>query len=337
MTMTLHQKPLDVFLNRVRHLDYRLADGLSKLVPEWWNDSLNKSPGISQQVILGLAKFANLDLNTVIDPDAVLRFNDSVRRYKHASNKSVEDLQAATAVVHGISKIAASAVKEDYKGLPSAQEIRRIILSKQKWVDFESLLDFSWSQGVPVLYIPQIPAQKKMDAVVIKVSDRPVIALTKKHKHASSLLFSLAHELGHIACGHLENNSLLIDETINEDDVDNPQEQEANSYAIELLNGRADAAFHSRGRIRAEVLAKECLRIANERNVDPGHVALNYAKTMDKSGINCYAVSSSALNILYPEITWLKQVEKAFLENIVEDKVSEDKFDVLCRMNNIEV
>jgi Zn-dependent peptidase ImmA (M78 family) len=36
-------------------------------------------------------------------------------------------------------------------------------------------------------------------------------------------LFGLAHELGHIACGHLENNSLLIDEKINEDDVDNPK------------------------------------------------------------------------------------------------------------------
>lgn len=53
-----------------------------------------------------------------------------------------------------------------------------------------------------------------MDAVAIKVSERPVIALTKKHKHASGVLFGLAHELGHIACGHLENNSLLIDEKL---------------------------------------------------------------------------------------------------------------------------
>ena len=110
MTTVIHQKPLDAFLNRVSALDRRLADGMHRLLPEWWNDSLNQSPGISQQVILGLAKFANLDLNTVVNPHATLRFNDSVRKYKHAANKSVEQLHAATAVVHGISKLTAAAV-----------------------------------------------------------------------------------------------------------------------------------------------------------------------------------------------------------------------------------
>lgn len=338
MTMTMHQKPLNEFLRRVNALDGRLAEGLGKLLPDWWDDSLNQSPSISQQVILGLAKFANLDLNTVMNPSAELRFNESVRRYKHAANKPVEELQAATAVVDGLAKIAAHVIKSDYKGLPSAQDIRNTILIQDKpWVDFESLLKYSWSLGIPVLYMPEIPARKKMDAVVIKVSERPVIALTKKQKHASCLLFSLAHELGHIACGHLENNSLLIDETINEDDVENPLEQEANRFAIELLNGREDTAFHSRGRIQAKVLAAECERIAHERKIDPGHIALNYARTMENKGINCYPICFSALNLLYPVLDWPDKVTRIFLENVEEENVSEDKFDLLCRMNNIEV
>ncbi len=338
MTTTIHQKPLNTFLNRVSALDGRLAEGLSKLVPEWWNESLNASPGISQQVILGLAKFANLDLNTVVNPQADLKFNDSIRRYKHASNKSVEQLQAATAVVHGIAKIAATVVNTEFNGIPSAQAIRQSILREGKpWVDFPALLEFSWSMGIPVLYMPEIPAERKMDAVAIKVSERPVIALTKKHKHASALLFSLAHELGHIAHGHLENDSLWIDEKINEDDVENPQEQQANQFAIELLSGRPDAAFHSKGRVTAKVLAAESLRIAKEQHVDPGHVALNYAKTMEKKGLNCFAVSSSALNILDPELNWPETVSRIFIQHVDEDKVSEDKFEILCRMNNVEV
>lgn len=76
---------------------------------------------------------------------------------------------------------------------------------------------------------------------------------------------------------------MLIDEKINEDDVENPQEIEANAYAIELLNGRPDAAFHSNGWISAEVLASEALRIGRHNKVDPGHVALNYAKTMGRT------------------------------------------------------
>lgn len=339
MTVAFHQKPLTAFFSRVRTLDGRLADGLAKLLPDWWDDSLNQSPSISQQVILGLAKFANLDLNTVINPTAPLKFNKSVRRYKHAANKPVEELQAATAVVDGMAKIAASVAKNDYKELPTAREIRNFILSCGKpWVDFQALLEFSWFMGIPVLYMPEIPARKKMDAVAIKVSDRPVIALTKKHKHASGILFSLAHELGHIACGHLEDNSLLIDEKINEDDIDNPQEREANAYAIELLNGTPDAAFHSNGWIAAEVLASEALRIGRHNKVDPGHVALNYAKTMGRTHKgNFFPVCGSALNILYPRLDWMEQAAATFLKYVDEEKVSEDKFEMLCRMNNIEV
>ncbi|EPO1079370.1 ImmA/IrrE family metallo-endopeptidase [Citrobacter sedlakii] len=338
MTVTIHQKPLNAFLSRVRALDGRLADGLAKLLPDWWDDSLNQSPSISQQVILGLAKFANLDLNTVINPTAQLRFNESVRRYKHAANKPVQELQAATAVVDGMAKIAAAVVKNDYQELPTAREIRHSILSSGKpWVDYLSLLEFSWSMGIPVLYMPEIPAQKKMDAVAIKVSDRPVIALTKRHKHASALLFSLAHELGHIACGHLDHNALLIDEKINEDDVENPLEREANNYAIELLNGRPDAGFYSNYRVSADVLADGAMRIARQNQVDPGHVALNYAKTMGRNGGNYYPVCFSALNILYPQLTWPEQANRTFLKFVDEEKVSEDKFEMLCRMNNIEV
>lgn len=180
MTATTHQKPLNAFFRRVGALDRRLAEGLSKLLPDWWDDSLNHSASISQQVILGLAKFANLDLATVVNPTAELRFNESVRKYKHAANKSVEELQAATAVVDGMAKIAASVAKRPYMGLSSARDIREIILSQGKpWVDFLSLLEFAWSAGIPVLYMTDIPARKKMDAVAIKVSDRPVIALTK--------------------------------------------------------------------------------------------------------------------------------------------------------------
>lgn len=71
-------------------------------------------------------------------------------------------------------------LQKPYQGLPSARDIRESILSQGKpWVDFLSLLEFSWSAGIPVLYMTDIPARKKMDAVAIKVSERPVIALTK--------------------------------------------------------------------------------------------------------------------------------------------------------------
>ena len=75
-----------------------------------------------------------------------------------------------------------------------------------------------------------------MDAVVMDVNGRPVIALTKNHKHESDLSFLLAHEMGHIFHNHLEQGQILVDtrvdESINERDE---QENQANVFAIELL------------------------------------------------------------------------------------------------------
>ncbi|EMF0919303.1 ImmA/IrrE family metallo-endopeptidase [Providencia stuartii] len=337
MTTTM-QNPLDDFFTRVRKLDKKLATGLKEYLPEWWDNSLVSSEGVSQQVIFGLAKIANINLSTVEDRNSELEFNKSLCKYKHASNKCVDDLQAATAIVHGMAKIAARGMTKKYLGIDTASHLREKILNNgNKWVDFKSLLEYSWSIGVPVLYMPKLPVSKKMDAVVVMLAERPVIALTKKHKHASNLLFSLAHELGHIQLGHLDENSLIIDEKINEDDTENPLELEANHYAIELLTGNGKNGFWSERPVSGEQLAREAKRIGLEKNIDPGHVALNYAKVMTKRGYRrSFGIANKALNIMYPKVDWNEYVRELFISNIDEYELSSDKFELLCKINSIE-
>ena len=75
-----------------------------------------------------------------------------------------------------------------------------------------------------------------MDAVAIKVPERPIYGSYEKHK-TCKLEFCLAgFELAISPAVILKNNSLLIDEKINEDDADNPR-KEANAYAIHLMVG----------------------------------------------------------------------------------------------------
>ena len=50
-----------------------------------------------------------------------------------------------------------------------------------------------------------------------------------------------------------------------------------------------------------------------------------------------FPVCGKALNLFYPRLDWMEQAAGTFLEYVDEEKVSEDKFEMLCRMNNIEV
>jgi len=193
---------------------------------------------------------------------------------------------------------------------------------------------------VPVLYLPSLPTSKKMDAVVVNMSGRPVICLTKKHKHESELLFLLAHEMGHVFHGHLEIGQTLIDKKVNAQEKDlDKQENQANAFAIELLTGDESTQFHSNGRyLKASTLASAAEEHGKERNIDPGHIVLNWGHTtQQQTKLNQHwAIAKQALNILYPAPGWEGYIKNKLCDKIEEDEEDEDQIDYLYKLMNIE-
>lgn len=330
--MTNIQNPMQNFISRLRKLDSRLGREIKSITPYWWDDSLIESSGASQQAVFSIARHLNLDLKSVIDSNSELKFKDVACCYKKAGNKTANDLYVATGLVFSASRTIANITKKDYRLFSAPLSIREQILASGKpWVDLASLVEYCWEHGVPVIFLPDLPVSKKMDAVVQNVNGRPVISITKKHKHESALLFLLAHEMGHIFSGHLENGQMIIDESINENDEDQ-QEIEANSFALALLTGSADTHFHSSGaRLTGENLAIAAKLKGKERKIDPGHIALNWGYTTGN-----WAVANKSLNLLYPNAHWEDDIKKIISNEINTIEAKEDELDYLLNLMKIE-
>ncbi|PYD84539.1 hypothetical protein DNF23_53990, partial [Pseudomonas syringae pv. pisi] len=61
------------------------------------------------------------------------------------------------------------------------------------------------------------------------------------------------------------------------DEGRNPQEIEADRFAIELLTGNADTRLTLPRRVYAPQLAETAVRFGKERKIDPTHAVLNVA------------------------------------------------------------
>lgn len=333
MTIVTMPNSIDGLSKRLKKIDKKLGQDIKNYLPDWWDEELVSSPGATQQALICIAKFTSLDINSVLNSNQELRFKESNCRYKHANNKEQSELAAATALVQSLANTAALITVNKYCSFQDALSIRNDFFSAGKsWVDFKSLVNYCWEQGTPVLYLPKLPVSKKMDAVVVDVNGRPVICLTKKHKHESELLFLLAHEMGHIFYRHLEQGQTLVDTVVNKPNEKDEQEKQANSFAIELLTGSENTSYHSNGKpLKGTELAKAAEQKSIECKVDPGHIALNWGHTTEYWGS-----AKTALNILYPAPDWEEYIKLKLCENIDKDATNEDSLDYLYKLMNIE-
>ena len=324
---------LEEFSKRLKKIDSTLGREIKNYLPYWWENELSDSPGAIQQVLISFARFASLDIKSVLNTHEPLRFKESNCFYKHANNKEQSDLAAATALVQSLANTVARITINKCSFFQDAQSIRNDFLNEGKpWVDFKSLVSYCWGHGVPVLYLPELPVSKKMDAVVVDVNGRPVISLTKKHKHESELLFLLAHEMGHIFHRHLEQGQTLIDKGVNKPNEHDEQEKQANAFAIELLTGIEGTHYHSNGKpLTGDGLSKAAKEKSLKSKVDPGHIALNWGHTTKYWGS-----AKKALNILYPSPDWEDYIKNMLCENVDVDEANEDQLDYLYKLMNIE-
>ncbi|MFK5969895.1 MAG: ImmA/IrrE family metallo-endopeptidase [Candidatus Marithrix sp.] len=334
MTTVTIKNPIDEFSKRLQKIDKKLAKEIKNYLPEWWENELINSPGAVQQALVSIAKFTNLNLKNVLNTGELLHFKEeNICCYKHANNKEYSELAAATAIVQSLSNTVADITIQNHLQFQDAHTIRDNLLQSNKpWIDLKSLVNYCWKNGVPVLYLPELPVSKKMDGVVVDVNGRSVISLTKKHKHESNLLFLLAHEMGHIFHNHLKLGQTIIDKRINrqENGLDE-QEKQANNFAIELLTGAEDTKFHSYGKkLKAKALASGAEEKGIKHNIDPGHVILNWGYTT-----NHWKIANAALNIFYPEPDWKVYIRNKLCEEINEDEANEDQLDYLYKLMKV--
>lgn len=318
------------------------AVGLTKhyvrksILPAWWDDRVATNPAGYAEGLIYLSRHLGLDLATLQDPSQPAAFRDfGACKFKKSKNTAEADLALARAMGTRLAQLADLATTAPYQPLPrSAAMIRGEILGQgEPWVSLGNLMDYCWSLGVPVLHLSGFSKAKRPDGMTAMVNGRPVVVLCKKHGHSAWLLFILAHELGHIALGHIENDGVLIDESVKHN-VRDEEEEAANAFAVELLTGNEESRFTTSGRWpNARELAESALEIGRGMRIDPGHLVLNYAHSM---GPGFFAVANAALSRIEPKKDALDLARRKMAEHLDWSSLPEESSEFLMRMSQAE-
>jgi len=163
-------------------------------------------------------------------------------------------------------------------------QIRKQAFTGDRGVDFEKLLAWTWGAGIAV--VPLL-GKGTFVAAVWRVHGTPVVTLKESRDPSVYWLFDLAHELGHLASGHVTDGGMV--------DVDSPRpvqsadhlEQAANDFALELLLPDHRALLDEvRTRTGGNYLQFKgaVAAVASKANVNPGMLGMVAAYEMTDVG-----------------------------------------------------
>jgi hypothetical protein len=287
-------------MTQMNHLFKRLGEAgyppqfvRARLLPSWWRDELASTPAGLWETHALLARHTGIPLETLENPVAPLSNPSFDAKFKRRVSAAETDVRLAASVAVQVSKWAAKGVSSPLRSAVPAQQVRSEILATGvSWVSLESLVSWCWNNGIPVLIMTDLP-KPVMDGLATRCDERPVIVVCRSKEHPAWLLFDVAHELGHIMSRHLEKaGELMVDSSL-DGDTEEAHEQEATSYGLSVLCGQP-TRVRSQAKGRAEVMAQAASTFGAAKQIDPGHLLLNFAKNDPKF----FPLAGAALRLL---------------------------------------
>jgi len=170
--------------------------------------------------------------------------------------------------------------------IPDPSVVRSEMIDGSGQVTLVSIVDWMWDHGIPV-----IPLHGKggFCAAVLDVGDGPTVIIKETRDHVAYWMFDLAHELGHIALGHVHDDGLVDVDALSPsgDASQDAQEIAANEYALALL---LDDATGLLGRVETESRGSHLrfkgavVTVARQANVNAGLLGVVAAKALTHVG-----------------------------------------------------
>ncbi|EPV8688024.1 ImmA/IrrE family metallo-endopeptidase [Pseudomonas aeruginosa] len=296
------------------------------ILPAWWDDEIADTAAGLQQAKLFVAKALNLKIRPLVETPPRVEFDlPAERRFKLAKGTTEEHVSLAVALARSASKIVLSSMDREFTRPGSAAEVRaHILASGRRWVDLEGLVNYCWQCGIPVVHLASSLMKKKMDGIAMSTKGRPSIVLSSRRVYGF-MLFHLAHELGHVALGHLEPNGAIVDTTIEKDpEGKDDAERAADGYALELLSGHQGNLRLARVQ-KPAALAHTVTEYGKQYQIAPSHVLLNCAYNGDFWGL-----CSNTLKVLCERdgSTDKQVLDRHLYENLPAD-IKEDNLGIL--------
>ncbi len=325
---------------------FRLLDsvGLSKsyvssLLPGWWDDqAASNTAGLSEFKLL-LSRNLGVDIEGLSADEPELKFRlPHVRRLKRSVKYDETQLTPAVSISLSAARMAIAACTKEYRPLPSAMELRKVIFDayKAKYVSLRALIRTCWDHGIPVIHVSGFPdGMPKMDGMVVSIKERPAIVLAKQTQFQAWMAFILAHEMGHLSNGHCSNGEMLVDESLDETSLKegegDKEEREADQYALVLLAGDEELAIDFPGTMKPKEISRYAMDYHRQHRVDAGHVILNYAY---RSGE--WQRSIAALKVLDDKKRAIPDIVQAMMHELDPQRLSDTSLAFLFKMCGVK-
>ena len=268
--------------------------------PSWWTEEAEGSISAHAELRFAVARRLGLSPKSVIgeeQPEFVWRHD---AKFKGLSKYGGLEQSALTSFGIALGQHLVKGVERpllNIERFPSAEEMRRAILANSPFVGLPDVCAACWGLGIPVVHMRVFPlSAKNMVAMAVRTALGFAILIAKDASFPAPTSYHVAHELGHIAHGHLDDSKAIVDleETIETEERD-VEETAADEYALQLLTGQKRPTLQlSANPQNGLELANAVVNAARERRIEPGTLALCYGhQTSD------WKTSYAALNHIY--------------------------------------
>lgn len=247
--------------------------------PAWWSSAAEESPSAVAELHFTLARQLGLSPNSLLrDGEPEFLWRDETK-FKNLGTTSEREASILASFSVSVCRCAFAAMPVEAVNLlpATAGELRSAMLRRWDAIGLRELLTACWSYAIPVLQLRVFPLQqKRMHAVTARLGDRHAVLVGRESRFPAQVAYWVAHELGHIAAGHVGDANALVDveDPLRQADKDD-EEQAADSYALELLTGSPNPAIETdTSSYTASELANAARNAGAVEGVDPGVIAL---------------------------------------------------------------
>lgn len=317
---------------RLRSRGYPRKFIQSHVLPSWWDDEAAASSAGLLEATFALSRNLGLDPASLRTPGQPISLLETLpRRLKKAADTDEHDVELTVNFAIQVARLVSATARAKLPTPATARDIRDAILgSGAPWIGLEELLEYCWTQSIPVVHLGVFPPNScKVDGLAAKVPDGSAIVLCRNDKSKTIQLFILAHELGHIMCGHLGAGGAIIDGDVQNETRDD-EENQADAFAVELLTGEKKFITVAAGRWpKADHLAAWAQQTGTSRHIYPGLLAANYGHSMPG---NFWGVARAAQNKLESGVDARDVIRSKMNAGMDWEALPEDTAEFLARV-----
>lgn len=324
MTQTLS---MSVLYKKLSAIGFPKRFVQEKGLPSWWNEELDNKPVAVLEGAGHIAQRLHLDLKSLLAENQAPQFKPLLHtKFKYHQQDKADVPEVAHQLASRVAEVVADTIKLEFKPIPSdPHQVRSEIVAKHPQVTLYSLLDYCWEHGIAVVYFKNYPKNtRKITGMIQWQYDYPVIVLSSGKTQPVCLAFDLAHEMGHLALGHIK-EGILIDDDIKQDS-DDREEIDSNQFAVKLLVNSFDNSLGNKKFNNAQNLKNKIFQLLeNDSTIDPSALALNYGWYNKKY----FALSMKCVNLINAPKEGEKTINNFLEQHLNWDELSDDNADYL--------